>query len=68
MTLEELEQKMRRHDWLYGFADDYRAYSDGAMAESELIAACNELTRAGHKDEVKRLWDKYCPKEQRKWM
>jgi hypothetical protein len=68
VTLETLEQMMRRHDWLYGFSDDYNVYADGSIAEANLIVACNELARAGHKDEVKQLWDKYCPKEQRKWM
>ena len=68
MTLQELEQTMIKHDWLYGYADDYEAYSNGAQAEMRLINACNELAQQGHTDEVKRLWDKYCPREQRKWM
>jgi hypothetical protein len=68
ITLETLEQMMKRHDWLYGYADDYNAFSKGASAEARLVEACRDLSNAGHAEEVARLWTRYCPEEARKWM
>ena len=68
VTLETLEQMMRRHDWLYGYADDYNAWGKGAAAEAQLVKACRELSETGHAEEVARLWTRYCPTEARKWM
>jgi hypothetical protein len=68
VTLETLEQMMKRHDWLYGYADDYSAFSKGAAAEARLVEACRDLSEAGHVEQVEKLWTRYCPAEARKWM
>lgn len=68
ITLESLERMMQMHDWYYGYADDYNAWGKGANAEQRLVRACQDLTEAGHGEEVARLWKRYCPEEARKWM
>ena len=67
MTLADLERMMQMHDWLYGFTDDHSVWVAGQAAESRLNRACKELSEAGHKEEVDRLYARYCP-EERKWM
>ena len=67
MTLSDLERMMQMHDWLYGFTDDHRVWQAGQDAERRLNQACKELIDAGHKEEVDRLYERYCP-EARRWM
>jgi hypothetical protein len=57
----DLEQKLKAHDWYYMMSDDNRAYSNGSAQQSEIRKLIKSLEAMGMGDEAKNLYNKYAP-------
>ena len=57
----DLEQKLKSHDWYYMMSDDNRAYSNGSAQQSEIRKLIKSLETMGMGDEAKNLYNKYAP-------
>ena len=57
----DLEQKLKSHDWYYMMSDDNRAYSNGSAQQSEIRKLVKSLEAMGMGDEAKNLYNKYAP-------
>jgi len=57
----DLEQKLKSHDWYYMMSDDNRAYSNGSAQQSEIRKLIKSLEAMGMGDEAKNLYNKYAP-------
>lgn len=56
-TVEQYLQALARHDWWFGYADDYTQYSQGQRNRDRLLAAAKTL------DPDMTIWAEYKPKE-----
>jgi hypothetical protein len=57
----DLEQKLKSHDWYYYMSDDNRAYSKGSTQQSEIRKIIKDLESMGQGQEAKDLYNKYAP-------
>jgi hypothetical protein len=57
----DLEQKLKSHDWYYYMSDDNRAYSKGSAQQSEIRKIIKDLESMGQGQEAKDLYNKYAP-------
>jgi hypothetical protein len=57
----DLEQKLKSHDWYYMMSDDNRKYADGASQQTEIRKLVKSLEAIGMGDEAKNLYNKYAP-------
>ena len=57
----DLEQKLKSHDWYYMMSDDNRAYSNGSAQQSEIRKLIKSLETIGMGDKAKNLYNKYAP-------
>jgi len=57
----DLEQKLKSHDWHYMMSDDNRAYTKGSAQQSEIRKLIKSLEAMGMGDEAKDLYNKYAP-------
>jgi hypothetical protein len=58
-TLQEVENKLRTHDWYYHYSDDYSVFLRGKRQWDDLVAACKEVKV----DDLRPLWEKHAPKD-----
>ena len=61
MMLDDLEQKLKSHDWYYMMSDDNRAYINGSAQQSEIRKIIKDLESIGKGQEAKDLYNKYAP-------
>lgn len=57
----DLEQKLKSHDWYYYMSDDNRSYSKGSAQQSEIRKIIKDLESIGQGQEAKDLYNKYAP-------
>ena len=57
----DLEQKLKLHDWFYMMSDDNRAYTKGSTQQSEIRKIIKDLESMGKGQEAKDLYNKYAP-------
>ena len=57
----DLEQKLKSHDWFYMMSDDNRAYTNGSAQQSEIRKIIKDLESMGKGQEAKDLYNKYAP-------
>ena len=57
----DLEQKLKSHDWFYMMSDDNRAYTKGSAQQSEIRKIVKDLESMGKGQEAKDLYNKYAP-------
>jgi hypothetical protein len=62
ITLQDLEQKLKSHDWYSEYSDDYRAWKKGWDDALEIRAMINRLGNIGLRDEAEAMYKKYQPK------
>lgn len=61
-TLQDLEQKLKTHDWHSEYSDDYRAWKKGWDSALQIRMMINQLGNIGLRDEAEALLKKYQPK------
>jgi hypothetical protein len=61
MMLDDLEQKLKTHDWFYMMSDDNRAYTNGSAQQSEIRKIIKNLESLGYSQDAKDLYNKYAP-------
>jgi len=59
--LDDLETKLRNHDWFYMMADDNRAYTAGSAKDIEIRDLINKLESMGYGKEAKDLYNSVEP-------
>jgi hypothetical protein len=57
----DLEQKLKSHDWFYIISDDNRTYTKGSAQQSEIRKIIKDLESMGKGQEAKDLYNKYAP-------
>jgi hypothetical protein len=61
MMLDDLEQKLKTHDWFYMMSDDNRAYTRGSAQQSEIRKIIKSLESLGYGQDAKDLYNQYAP-------
>jgi hypothetical protein len=61
-TLQDLEQKLKSHDWYSEYSDDYRAWKAGWDSALQIRMMINQLGNIGLRDEAEALYKQYRPK------
>jgi hypothetical protein len=61
MMLDDLEQKLKTHDWFYMMSDDNRAYTRGSAQQSEIRKVIKSLESLGYGQDAKNLYNQYAP-------
>lgn len=62
-TKEQLEERLKKHDWYFEYCDDHSKWSKGNADLKQINKALNELCE---EQEAKDLYNKYCPKDFRR--
>lgn len=57
IKIQELEDKLKSHDWTYEYSDDNRSYLNGQVQ----LIAINKLIKQLPEEEAKELYNKYAP-------
>ena len=60
-ALDQLEAKLKAHDWYYMMSDDHRAYTNGRHEQSEIRSIMNDLEGLGYGKDAKELYNQYAP-------
>jgi hypothetical protein len=60
-ALDQLEAKLKAHDWFYMMSDDHRAYTNGRHEQSEIRSIMNDLEGLGYGKDAKELYNQYAP-------
>jgi len=60
-ALDQLEAKLKAHDWYYMMSDDNRAYTNGRHEQSEIRSIMNDLEGLGYGKDAKELYNQYAP-------
>jgi hypothetical protein len=61
MMLDDLEQKLKTHDWFHMMSDDNRAYTRGSAQQSEIRKIIKSLESLGYGQDAKDLYNQYAP-------
>ena len=61
MMLDDLEQKLKTHDWFHMMSDDNRAYTRGSAQQSEIRKVIKSLESLGYGQDAKNLYNQYAP-------
>jgi len=61
MMLDDLEQKLKTHDWFHMMSDDNRAYTRGSAQQSEIRKVIKSLESLGYGQDAKDLYNQYAP-------
>ena len=61
MMLDDLEQKLKSHDWYYMMSDDNRAYTNGSAQQSDIRKIVKSLEAMGYGEDAKTLYNQYAP-------
>ena len=59
--LDDLEQKLKNHDWYYSFSDSNQEYLKGQKQIKDINNLIKSLKEKGYNEEVKELYNKYKP-------
>ena len=59
--LDDLEQKLKSHDWEYLMSDSSRTYNNGESEKREILKLMKSLVNLGYGDGAKNLYNKYKP-------
>ena len=59
--LDDLEQKLKSHDWEYLMSDSSRTYNNGESEKREILKLMKSLVNLGYGDDAKNLYNKYKP-------
>lgn len=57
VTLKEFEDVVRRHDFHYGFSDDYRVWNEGREQTRLILAMWDDLKEQGLGDQARIIYD-----------
>jgi len=60
-ALDQLEAKLKAHDWYYMMSDDNRVYTNGRHEQSEIRSIMNDLEGLGYGKDAKELYNQYAP-------
>lgn len=60
-ALDQLEAKLKAHDWFYMMADDNRAYTAGRAKEAEIRSIIDDLEKLGYGKDAKDLYNSMEP-------
>jgi hypothetical protein len=61
MMLDDLEQKLKTHDWFHMMSDDNRAYTRGSAQQYEIRKIIKSLESLGYGQDAKDLYNQYAP-------
>lgn len=59
--MNDLEQRLKTHDWFYMMSDDNRAYNNGSVQQSEIRKIVKDLESMGYGEDAKTLYNQYAP-------
>lgn len=59
--LDDLEQKLKNHDWYYSFSDSNQEYLKGQKQIKDINNLIKSLKEKGYNEEAKELYNKYKP-------
>ena len=59
--LDDLEQKLKMHDWFFMMSDDSRMYKKGGDEQDVIRGIMDELKSIGYGDDAKKLYNQYAP-------
>lgn len=59
--MDDLEQRLKTHDWFYMMSDDNRAYNNGSVQQSEIRKIVKDLESMGYGEDAKTLYNQYAP-------
>ena len=60
-ALDQLEAKLKSHDWFYMMSDDNRAYQNGSAQQSDIRSIIKDLEGLGYGEDAKDLYNQYAP-------
>jgi hypothetical protein len=61
MMLDDLETKLKNHDWFYMMSDDSRAYTKGSLEQQSIRNIMKSLEDMGYGEDAKSLFNQYAP-------
>jgi len=59
--MDDLEQRLKTHDWFYMMSDDNRKYTNGSAQQSEIRKLVKGLEAMGYGEDAKTLYNQYAP-------
>jgi hypothetical protein len=59
--MDDLEQRLKTHDWFYMMSDDNRKYNNGSAQQSEIRKLVKGLEAIGYGEDAKKLYNTYAP-------
>ena len=62
--LDNLESKLKSHDWWYMMSDDHRAYKNGSYEQDEIRSIMKDLEGLGYGKDAKDLFNQYAPHQE----
>jgi hypothetical protein len=60
-ALDQLESRLKSHDWWYMMSDDNRAYQRGSYQQDEIRSIMKDLEGLGYGKDAKSLYNQYAP-------
>jgi hypothetical protein len=63
MMLDDLETKLKNHDWFHMMSDDHSAYTRGSVQQSKIRGLMKNLEDMGYGDDAKSLYNQYAPSQ-----
>jgi hypothetical protein len=60
-ALDQLESRLKSHDWWYMMSDDNRAYQRGSYQQDEIRSIMKDLKGLGYGKDAKSLYNQYAP-------
>jgi len=63
-ALDQLEAKLKAHDWYYMMSDDHRAYQNGSYEQQEIRSIMKDLEGLGYGKDAKDLFNQYAPHQE----
>ena len=63
-ALDQLEAKLKAHDWYYMMSDDHRVYTNGRHEQSEIRSIMDDLEGLGYGKDAKDLYNQYAPHQE----
>ncbi len=59
--LDDLEQKLKTHDWFFMMSDDSRMFNKGGDEQTVIRSIMDELKSIGYFEDAKALYNQYAP-------
>ena len=63
-ALDQLEAKLKAHDWYYMMSDDHRVYQNGSYEQQEIRSIMKDLEDLGYGKDAKDLFNQYAPHQE----